>query len=215
MIHQRPRAFVFINGIFTMPWRKSWNEKAVEFVTKNLPDCKAVKYQYYSDAIFVGWRQREIAMELMGIVNRLEREGYEVVLVGHSNGCAIISYIVNEMDEDVGNLHLIAPAAYACDFDLAINRGNTSGVFIYGSRHDIPLTVLAPISRLLTLGLSGYGSLGAHARDLELRHPGMAFDYSNNTYGHSSWFDDDKFDDTMRLIMVNEGLMLVGNQTPV
>lgn len=213
-------AFIFINGIFTHPRRKdAWNDRAVEYVKRFHPDCHAVSYEYLSGAIMRhGWipfrdAQLERANAVVKKVNQLKHQGYRVVMVGHSNGCQLISYLIAQMGERVANVHFFAPASFAVDIATALDEQTVEGVFIYGSTRDIPLRFFAPISRILTLGLSGYGSLGTKGLEMEEKYPGQVFDFSNNKFGHSDWFTKENFDNTMALIMVNEGFIRVGNQT--
>ena len=210
----RKTAFVFINGILNFPWmRNAWTDLAAEYVTRNLgaEGHVGVKFEYFAGALFRQWGQRKRAMDVLGLYNRLSRDGYRVVLVGHSNAAAIIAYIVTEMEEQLNNVHLFAPAAFDEDYEYAIKRGNLSGLFIYGSTNDRALGVGARFTQTITFGMSGYGTMGLRGAEMEKKHPGIVFDFSNNSFGHGTWFDDEHFYDTMRLVMVNEGLMLTGD----
>jgi pimeloyl-ACP methyl ester carboxylesterase len=206
-------SFIFINGIFTNPGKKdAWTDLAVNWVTSRIDPSIATadKYEYLSGAVMRhGWipfrdAQLERAVELAAMVHRREKLGDRVVLVGHSNGCQLIAYLVASMALTVSNAHLIAPAAFAKDFQKAIDADTVDRVFLYGGKRDVPLSVFAPISRLLTFGLSGYGSLGAHTEELAAPNPDRVVDCSEHDFGHSSWFTKEQFGDTMRLIMWNE-----------
>lgn len=209
------RALVFINGIFTPVGRKdAWNDRAVIWMNERFPEVKAIAFEYFSDAIFRSLYQRKRAMQLAGVINRELREGYSVTVVAHSNGAAVLSYLISEMGMWINNAHLISPASRQKDYELALQEKNVQYIYLYGSKNDWALKYGATTSRIITVGFGGYGSLGREGKEFEAAYPGRVFDFSDHAQDHSSWFEGEQFDRTMNLVMVNEGILRVGQQTP-
>ena len=126
-------------------------------------------------------------------------------LVGHSNGCALIARALTLSSRPVASLHLIS-AAMDRDFrknglGARIAREQIDRTYCYCSRGDKVLTWLAPFSRAATLGLAGYGDLGA--KGPADPHPPRLGVHWDDTMGHGDWFLPENFDQTMRLVHAN------------
>jgi pimeloyl-ACP methyl ester carboxylesterase len=184
-----------------------------------LPDgVYGEKFEYYTSALLRGFRQELRAQQIARMVGYYTRAGYRVVLVGHSNGCALIARVLQlagpestELPEDqkrdlkIDCAHLISPAADEKDFAEAIREGLVRRIHIYGSKNDGALK-FAQVTRPLIgwLGL-GYGSLGLRGREFAALFPEMVQDHSDDTHGHSTWMQrGPRFEALMQAISVND-----------
>lgn len=208
------RAFIFINGILTDPRRPdAWTDEAVDWVNRKLPDgCVGTSYEYNATPLLRRLGQRERAEHITARANRYRRSGYRVHLVGHSNGCDLIARVIGGMSTEVESVHLIAPATDEEALEPAIEAGSVSRIHIYGSRNDRALGIGARLSRILTGGLLGYGSLGLRGREFAAAHPTVVRDHSRDDYGHSDWFRPrSNFLETMELLAANESLPVLNH----
>lgn len=203
--------FLCINGILTDPRRAdAWTDEAVDWINRKLPDgVVAVSYEYNATPLLRRWGQRERAEHIAAKAAAYRRAGYRVVLVGHSNGCDLIARVIGGISAEVDTVHLFSPAADEADFERAIEMETVRRIFIYGSRHDLALRYGAQLSRRLTFGKLGYGSLGLRGREFARQHPEVVEDHSRDDFGHSDWFvPRGHFTQTMGLLAQNEGFVL-------
>lgn len=197
------RAFVFVNGILTNAGaHDGWTDRAVTWTQTRTP-YKAEKWEYSTTALMRRLRQQSRAEKIATMLRYYQDAGFEVVLVGHSNGCDIIARVLALRGVEpwhfagpVRSAHLFAPAADAADFRRALADADLRSLFLYGSANDRALQ-LGSISRALTgwLGL-GYGSMGL-LNDV----PAGAHVYCDDSFGHSTWFEKgEHFERTMLLL---------------
>jgi len=200
-------AFIAINGILTNPGdAEGWWDRFVTWVNCHLPDgVVAEKFEYATDALFRRVKQRERADSIAKKVGYYRRALYRIVLVGHSNGADLIARVMQASGQDVDAVHLFAPAADDDDFADAIREGLVHRVHIYGSKNDKALQFARKTRPLINwLGL-GYGSLGLRGKEFAAQFPHTVKDHSNDSYGHSTWFQRGAiFEDTMRLMAAND-----------
>ena len=202
--------FICINGILTDPRKPdAWTDEFVDWIIRKLPDqVTAVSYEYNATPLLRRWGQAERAQHIAAKVNAYRRSGYRVVLVGHSNGCDLIARVIGTMSAEVDTVHLFAPAADEQDYDRAIEAGSVRQIHIYGSPNDRALGIGARLSRWLTFGKLGYGSLGLRGKEFAARNAGIVFDHSRADYGHSDWFSPrQNFIATMMSIAHTENLL--------
>ena len=207
---------IAINGIRTANDPDAWPRHFDQWVDTNMDDgIVAERFEYTCSASLRFWGQRKRVDQLLLEINRYkndERFDTDIVLVGHSNGCDIVQRILN-LGIHVREIHLFSPAAHAEDFARAIESHTFKRMFIYGSSHDEWLTV-ARDSRLIAKAVSfviglfrfppiGYGWLGLEGAEFASKYPGIVKDCSINSYLHGTWFDDNKFEGTMRLFQAN------------
>lgn len=206
------RAFIFINGILTDPRRPdAWTDEAVDWVNRKLPDgCVGTSYEYNATPLLRRLGQQARAADVARRANGYRRSGYRVHLVGHSNGCDLIAKVIGGMSTDVESVHLFAPAADEADFEQAIEYGAVQKIHIYGSRRDRALGIGARLSRVLTFGMLGYGSLGLRGREFAAANPAVVRDHSRDDFGHSDWFQPrQNFVESMKLLAANESLPII------
>lgn len=202
-------AYVFINGILTLPGdSEGWTDRAVTWINTRTAD-KAEKWEYAAGPILRRVKQQERAEKIATLCAFYERTGYQVVLVGHSNGCDIIARVLKlrgvkpwYFTRPIRSIHLFSPAADAADFLLALEAESVGRVFIYRAGQDRALALGQWSRRLLGWAGLGYGSLGLASDDdtagLELEYrPGVTV-YDVPEFGHSDWFTrGEQFERTM------------------
>jgi pimeloyl-ACP methyl ester carboxylesterase len=202
------RTLIFIiNGILTDPRRDdAWTDIAEPWLETMIEEPVVVfRYEYNATPLLRRWGQARRARRIAEIIDRYQGQGYRVMLVGHSNGCDLIARVLKKTQVD--QAHLISPATDESEMDVGIKAGNVGLVCIYGSTNDGALKYGARASRILSLGLLGYGSLGLRGPAYAARHPGIVEDHSDNTYGHGDWISPEtNLYDTLRLIARNAGL---------
>jgi hypothetical protein len=198
---------LIINGILTDPRKdNAWTDNAEPWLETMIEGPIAVfRYEYNATPLLRRWGQAKRAKKIAEIVEHYQRHGYRIILIGHSNGCDLIARVLKTTQVD--QVHLISPATDESELDVGIKAGNVGLVCIYGSTNDAALKYGAKASRVLSLGLLGYGSLGLRGPAYEAANPGIVMDFSDNSYGHSDWIRPDKnLYDTLRLIARNAGL---------
>lgn len=198
------RVFVCINGILSAPGDSDgWTDRAVTWLQTNTP-YKAEKWEYVTGPILRRLKQQGRAEKIATMLRYYECVGYEIVLVGHSNGCDLIARVLAlraeadwYFEKPIRSAHLFAAAADAGDFLDAMDLGSLQALHLYGSSKDWALK-FAKVSRTLFgwAGL-GYGSLGLEGDIFESDDLGWqldagrgkrVFDHGNDTFGHSDWF---------------------------
>lgn len=197
------RLYIFINGINTSPLDKnSWNARAELWVEAKTP-YKAEAFRYYSDTFFRRlWQDRHVD-DVIEIINHFP--GFEVVLVGHSNGCDIISRILLKTRCSFTEIHLIAGA---CDADCSKNGINDAfeearidRLYIYGSTNDGILKKAKWSTGFLRYVGLGYGYIGlVGPKKLRKDFRSKVTVNCNPLYDHSTWFALENFESTMRMI---------------
>ncbi|CAB4163620.1 hypothetical protein UFOVP806_32 [uncultured Caudovirales phage] len=198
---------LIINGILTDPRKdNAWTDIAEPWLETMIEDPISVfRYEYNATPLLRRWGQARRATRISETIEIYQRQGYRIILVGHSNGCDLIARVLKTTQVD--QVHLISPATDESEMDVGIKAGNVGMVCIYGSTNDAALKYGAKASRILSLGLLGYGSLGLRGPAYEAKFPGIVIDFSDNSYGHSDWIRPDKnLYDTLRLIANNAGL---------
>jgi pimeloyl-ACP methyl ester carboxylesterase len=203
-----PRVFIYIPGILQRPdGPDDWADAAVAW-TQNHARALADRYEYCSPALFRSWGQAKRCKELRRLVEMYR--GCRINLVGHSNGCELACRMLRECgDISVDGLHLIAGACDASfeanGLNAALIDGRVGTVHTYGSPNDEVLNKWARWSRWAAkwIGL-GYGELGL-VGPKEVSPLAMALTHARWQvgYGHSTWFEPDKIEGTLRLVTRN------------
>ncbi|HEX2862167.1 MAG TPA: hypothetical protein VHN79_11030 [Lacunisphaera sp.] len=198
------RVFICVNGILTLPDEsEGWTDRAVTWLHTHT-DFRAEKFEYACGAITRRLRQQWRAQAIAKMCAYYFSAGYEVSLVGHSNGCDLIARVLALVAGHIRSVHLFAAAADWQPFSLALHLNRVARVHLYVSDADRAL-LFAGLSRNLLgwLGL-GYGDLGRTVPAAALRHPKARVN-RNDTYGHSSWFErGTRFEATMNLLISHE-----------
>lgn len=193
------RVYIYVNGIMTWPGdSKNWNGRATTW-THLYTDARAEKVEYFSLPTLsrIIW-QRDRMKKLATMMTFYQSCGWEVNLVGHSNGCDVIIDALRYMEwPKVGEVHLFS-AAMPADFEKlgitqAQKRGQIRKVICYCAGSDKALLLAGAVG-----GLFGYGTLG---RTGPRNHDsGTTEVIRREEFGHSDWFEDGTFESTMKLI---------------
>jgi hypothetical protein len=197
-----PRIFHLVNGIDTFPGcSENWNGRGVTWLHTNT-EARAEKIEYFCGPIDRAFGQKDRAEKLYRTMS-FYKEGWENVLVGHSNGADVIVDMFENFNgwPNVSQLHLVCAA---CDADFESNHlnawlrsGRVGRVSVYTGNRDWALRLAGnPLGRFL-----GYGALGLHgplkvAPDVAERVTWVIWP----DYGHSDCWHDANFDKTMGLL---------------
>jgi len=186
------KIFLYVNGILTWPGEsKNWTGRAVTWSHIHSA-FKAEKVEYYVGPISRVFGQQKRARKLRRTLEFYN--GWDVTLVGHSNGCDVIRDTLEDMGWPLlAHLHLISAA---CDADFENNGFNhlKCPVTVWRALKDQALRLVGnPLGRLL-----GYGVLGLSG-PLNAKIPVELVD---RDFGHSDWFSDSETDPTMTKIVV-------------
>lgn len=190
--------YIFINGILTFPGdAANWTGRAVTWVQTRSPH-KAEKVEYYAGPLDRVFGQAERAQKLSRTLEFYS--GWDIVLVGHSNGCDVILDALRARElPDLAELHLISGACEA-DFDInglndALLERDIDSVRVYVAGRDKWLR----LASTWTGKLFGYGTLGLHgALDVAATVAQNVTETLRPNYGHSDWFAPEHFGETMR-----------------
>lgn len=200
------RVFVFVNGILNWSGaHDGWTDRAVTWTNSRTPH-KAEKWEYSTGALTRRLLQQSRAEKIATMLAFYERRDFEIVLVGHSNGCDILARVLALRTAEpwyftrpIRAAHLFSPAAEAKDFENALIGGDVERLHLYGSANDTALK-LGRVSRI-ALGWTGlgYGTLGLEAQPLA-EFPNV-FVTRRDDFGHSTWFEKGAhFETTMTLL---------------
>lgn len=167
---------------------ENWNGKAVTWTHIHTPH-RAEKIEYFVGPVGRVLGQKRRSYKLARTMNFYK--DWEIVLVGHSNGCDVILDSLNNYPNsyNIKALHLIAPACEA-DFEKnGLNNFNIDKVNVYIGTKDSALKIASSwIGRLL-----GYGILGKigpiNAKKL--------VEVTKKEFDHNDWFKKENFDQTM------------------
>lgn len=194
------RIYIYVNGILTRPGKASnWNGRAVTRTMLDTPHI-AEKVEYMSfPTLSRLFGQRNRVIKLARTMTFYIDAGFELVLVGHSNGGAVVVEAMRYMEwPRVEEVHLISSAGKR-DFHrnglrLAQDRGSVGKVVVYIAGRDTWLKVAGAVG-----GMFGYGTLG---KDGPRNH---CLDTTEivrrNDWEHSDWWTDQNFPWTMRQIL--------------
>lgn len=198
------RVFIFINGILTRPGaHDGWTDRAVTWTQTRTPH-KAEKWEYATGPLLRRFRQQARARKIATLMAYYERTGFEIVLVGHSNGCDIIARVLELRGaedwlyhREVRAVHLFAPAADGDDFRGAISFGDVERVHVHCGGRDQALRAGRWTRRLFGWAGLGYGSLGIEPDQLHAEPQAYVHEYPD--YGHSDFFaQGEAFERTMQ-----------------
>lgn len=207
----RPHVFIFINGIRAEPGdADGWTDRAVTWINCHTPHIprKGEKFEYACWAVTRFIRQGQRVAALAAMIGYYSRAGFRVTLVGHSNGCAIIAKVLAVVGPKIDSAHLFAPAADGADFAEALREDRLGVLHTYGSKGDAALKFAGISRKLLGWAGLGYGNLGLTASEFAAQLPLRVFDHSDDTQGHSTWFDrGERFEKTMQLLTETETLL--------
>lgn len=192
---------IFVNGIRVKPGdTRNWNYEACVWVQVSDLDWKCMPFEYHCGIIGRAFGQRERAQCLRAVMADYQAAGYNVILVGHSNGCAVILKALSiGIYPKIQAIHFVSGA---CEADFvrnglndAIEDGKVGKVCVYVGGKDLALRLASNlVGRLL-----GYGVLGLHgALNVSKEAEGRVGTITREDFGHSDWFLPGHFDRMMK-----------------
>lgn len=194
---------IFINGILTWPGNnRDWNYRAVVWTQINT-EFRTVAVEYFCGPIGRAFGQRKRAAKITQLLQAYA--GWEITLVGHSNGCAVIlaALAASLVYPNIKAIHLVSGACEA-DFvrnglNEAIEDGRVGMVGVYVGKKDMALRLASHwLGRML-----GYGVLGLHGpRNVSAEAAGSVVVLEWPEFGHSDAWRPEHFDRTMRHFFV-------------
>jgi len=201
--------FFCINGILTKPGgSRNWTSRMNSWVNRHMPDgVVSDRYEYACDIFFRNINQRRRADEIAAEVSRYRRAGYRIVMVGHSNGCALVGEVLNACGQEIDAAHLFAPAAEDEVFADCIREGLVRRIHIYGSKNDRALNWAKRLGGIAKLfpWTGQYGTLGLRGQEFAGFFPESVKDHSNDSFDHGTWFNAGAvFNSTMELLKKND-----------
>lgn len=199
----RKHVFILVNGILTRPGASDgWCDRAVTWLHLHT-DSRAEKFEYAAGALTRRFWQQARARAIANMVGYYARSGYEISLVGHSNGCDLIGRVIELTAGDFRSAHLFAAAAEAGDFDWPLGL-NLEHLFLYVSAADRALQLAGLSRKLFGWAGLGYGDLGRRVPPDLAESPRVTV-HRRDDYGHSTWFERGaRFETTMRQLLLNE-----------
>ena len=208
------RVYVYINGIFTYPGSADgWTDRAVTWTHINT-EHRAEKYEYMTGVLTRRIFQNRRAEKLAKMIGFYGRADYEIVLIGHSNGCDIILRVLKMINKQhIKEIHLVAAA---CEADFRKNglrerliSKQIDNIYIYIGGKDEAMRFAELSQKLLKRFGLGYGNLGGQDPSQIARiisEWGKVIFQPH--YGHSTWWNrgphegyGTSFNNTMRTIM--------------
>jgi len=193
------RIFFFVNGIRTWPGDdRNWTGRAVT-ATHTRTEHKAEKVEYVSLALLRPLAQARRARKLVRVQSFYN--GWERILVVHSNGADVVLDALEKQPFGIHHLILISPAVPAKEASEQLRRLMEAKLIhtceIWVGKKDFPLHMASwfVVARLL-----GYGTLGLSGPLIGNWDPATLSRLSVRTvpkFGHSDWFADEHFDETM------------------
>lgn len=191
---------IFVNGILTWPGdTRDWNYRAVVWTQLRVEGMRTMAVEYFCGPIGRAFGQRKRAAKITELLNAYA--GYEITLVGHSNGCAVILAALSAslVYPNIAAIHFVSGACEA-DFERnglneALEDGRVGKVYIYVGGKDRALKLA---SRLIGRAL-GYGVLGLHGpKNVTVAAMEKVGVLKWPSYGHSDCWKPEHFDRTMR-----------------
>ncbi len=199
------RYYVLLPGVRSDP--RDWANWAPRMATEInlLTSAKADEFRYMAFALTPKARQEERAEYVRSLAQRAYSAGYDVVLVGHSNGCEVIRQALEGLPPIVHSVHLIAGATEA-DMELAgwnrfLRKGIVGHLFIYKGTRDRVLQWIAAAGAFL-----GYGRLGWLGPKNIAPDQAHKITVIERPYEHCEWFEGFAFAQTREAITVAERL---------
>jgi pimeloyl-ACP methyl ester carboxylesterase len=198
---------ICVNGILKWPWDWScWNFRTCVWAHK-YTDCRVLAVEYFCGIIGRAFCQGARARRITALLQSYgDEDKFEITLVGHSNGCAVILAALDASLTwpTVKAIHLFSGACQA-DFRLnglneAIEDGRVGKVFVYVGGKDLALRLASHwLGRLLgygVLGLKGALNVSDDARE-------SVGTLTVAEFGHSDWWLPEHFDRSMKLLFAN------------
>ncbi len=194
---------IFVPGILNWPnSSKNWEDKATTWTNiqdKHYPDS----VHYFCTPIMRAFHQQKRILRVKNLLETYVDNGdFKISLIGHSNGCDLVVNALKEtQDFRVESVHLLSGACEA-NFELnslnkALLEDKIGKVYVYVAGADKAMILANSwIGRFCE-----YGHLGLNGpTNVDQRIAKRVITINEKSFGHSEWWNDDNFDNTMRLI---------------
>jgi hypothetical protein len=197
----KKKIYILVNGILNFPGdAKDWNALGVTFI--HLAGAgMAEKLEYFCGPVSRAFGQDHRANKLADLIHQYADAGFEIVLVGHSNGCDVILDSLKQlMWPVVSELHLFSGACEA-DYNKnglnkAIQEKTVGKVFVYVAGKDVWLRA----ANCFAGRLLGYGVLGLNG-PLNATNIAATQVITEPDYGHSTWWEPMNFQRSLNRVL--------------
>jgi len=159
------RVYILLPGIHTKPSdNNNWAPAMASAIGITYDTAKAEEFRYYSSLFHKNGMKERVGF-VIDLCHRWWSAGYEVVIVGHSDGCEIVRQVLIEGPSIFKAAHLIAGAVEA-DFKengllKVIEDNKVETIFCYVSKGDKVIDKWARASiRFLSWLKITFGTLG-------------------------------------------------------
>jgi len=207
------RVYIVVPGILSSTGDNlAWFVRLSEDVMRRNPETApaGIEFRYTTGPLLRRIGQQERARQIAQLAENWDRSGFSVVLVGHSNGCDLITRAISLCGCKIEAAHLVAAACEA-DFEMnrlaaALRNDRLGEVICYVSKSDSAVGFFGRLSLAFRgLGL-GYGTLGS---DGPKNVPdGMLGErvhtIRRDTLDHTEWFSASNYDATFAAVTVAE-----------
>lgn len=203
------KAFLLINGIDTFPGcSKNWNGRGVTWVHTNKLArpllARAEKIEYWCSPVGRAFGQRDRCEKLYRTLQFYA--GWDVTVVGHSNGAAVALEMMRDFPGFARIAHL-ALVCGACESNFHksglndwLEQGSVGRVTVCVAGRDVPLRLAHSLpARLLGYGVMGLGH-DLHVRPSVRDRVTVVRGGRWAEYGHSTCWEDQNLDDTMGML---------------
>ena len=191
--------YLFVNGVRTWPGNfTNWNKRAVTF-THTHTEARGEAFEYFCTFLTRPFREDQRAKHFARALRAYSALGWNIVCVGHSNGCDVILRGLRDAGwPRVAAVHLVCGACEA-DFwknglNHALARERIGRVCVYVADKDLAL----PLAHTIPGKILGYGTLGLHgAQNVYAREADRVGELHWKDYGHSTCWLPNHFKTTM------------------
>lgn len=189
------RQYLFVNGIYADPGR-NWTDRACVWIAANTDDA-ADDYEYWTTALLRNLTAWWLAWRFSRMLARLIKVGRPVTIVAHSNGATVVLDALRRLDYPrIDRLHLLSPSCHEDGEVSGLARVDCELITIFRAGKDIMLrwadTDIGNTLGFDDLGLGGPKNMAHAVSEYEI--------VDEPDYGHSSWFEGERFEKLMQRI---------------
>ena len=172
-----------------------YNVKLAENTVGKLLDCFRKDFGVYSfdygytNLLQIRLRNRSLAKKLARLIKEFQRQGRNVIVVGHSNGCTIAHLAHNHYGAVVSGVIAINPA-----LKRDIHPAPGARVHVYHNEQDKVVAVAKWLRRFSFCKARPWGEMGRYGYlgdSGQVENYCTAHDFDKPALGHSGVFDDD------------------------
>lgn len=200
------RVIFTVPGIRSIPGdAKNWCGRAVTWLhTKTSEIITAEKIEYFTAAVLRPFGQRDRSDKLVRTASYYDNAIWRKDVVAHSNGTDVVTDALKQ--DPALRFHTVHLVCAACEADFwknglnqCLREGRIRWVRVYVATDDKALKFAAS---WFAKKILGYGTLGRRGPcRVAAEVAGRVETVEWNGYGHSTCWDDEHFDDTMKLFV--------------